>query len=179
MGEVIVIPFPRSKSAAGRSAEVLAAIDRLGLLSSKAQNLNVPITSVLKLENSKFPLVIYLLRLDDEYVGILKIGMRVLYFHDGRDMRKFSPICVLDFFVTQQRRGWGKQLFGVMIKHQRIAPHALAYDRPSASMFAFLGTHMDLVDLCMQGNKFAVASKFFSESNEGTTVDCEFEIIKI
>ncbi|KTF93041.1 hypothetical protein cypCar_00028797 [Cyprinus carpio] len=80
-----------------------------------------------------------------------------------------EPLCVLDFYVTEtlQRHGYGLQLFDFMLKHKRVEPEQMAYDRPSPKFLSFLEKHYDLKSSVPQVNNFVVFSGFF-QSRSGT-----------
>jgi alpha-tubulin N-acetyltransferase 1 len=50
-------------------------------------------------------------------VGLLKIGKKTLFVHDQNGHHhEMLPLCVLDFFTAQQRKGYGRKIFDFMLK---------------------------------------------------------------
>ena len=52
-------------------------------------------------------------------VGLLKVGEKRLFVYDSSNKtHEIVPLCVLDFYVceSEQRKGYGKQLFDCMLK---------------------------------------------------------------
>ncbi|XP_029588678.1 uncharacterized protein LOC115174126 isoform X3 [Salmo trutta] len=127
---------------------IAAVINELGRASAKAQCLTAPITSASKLQTNKHHL--YLLK-DRESnggmglaVGFLKVGYKKLFLLDQRGAHvETEPLCVLDFFVTEQlqRHGYGLELFNFMLQHKKVEPVLMAYDRPSPKFLSFLEKH--------------------------------------
>ncbi|TSK28257.1 Alpha-tubulin N-acetyltransferase 1 [Bagarius yarrelli] len=148
--------------------QTAAVIDELGKASAKAQKLPVPITSAAKLQANRHCL--YLLK-DGERnggrgaaVGYLKVGYKKLFLLDQRGAHvETEPLCVLDFYVTEslQRHGYGLELFHFMLKHKKVEPEQMAYDRPSSKFLAFLEKHFDLKHSVPQVNNFVVFEGFF------------------
>ncbi|KAH9400860.1 Alpha-tubulin N-acetyltransferase 1 [Tyrophagus putrescentiae] len=118
------------------SAEQIAShIDLLGAESAKAQQLQVPITSALKLTTSTTTAfnnednILYLLYEVAEEVsdhrkkqckysplGLLRFGHRKLYCSDGTELRLLAHCpAILDFYVREQRRGHGRLLFDCLL----------------------------------------------------------------
>lgn len=54
----------------------------------------------------------------DVPLGILKIGVKKLFYQDGTQWLELTPLCVLDFYVNElaQRKGIGKLLFDFMLQ---------------------------------------------------------------
>uniref|UniRef100_A0A8C1TBA5 Alpha-tubulin N-acetyltransferase 1 n=1 Tax=Cyprinus carpio TaxID=7962 RepID=A0A8C1TBA5_CYPCA len=154
--------------------QISTVIDELGKASSKAQQLPAPITSAAKLQANRHHL--YLLKDGEQnggrgvIVGFLKVGYKKLFLLDQRGAHlETEPLCVLDFYVTEtlQRHGYGLQLFDFMLKHKRVEPEQMAYDRPSPKFLSFLEKHYDLKSSVPQVNNFVVFSGFF-QSRSGT-----------
>ena len=61
-------------------------------------------------------------------------------------MLELCPLSVLDFYVheSMQRGGHGKDLFEFMLRHTKVPPGKIAYDRPSAMLRGFLSKHYGL-----------------------------------
>ncbi|XP_052440049.1 alpha-tubulin N-acetyltransferase 1 isoform X4 [Carassius gibelio] len=148
--------------------QISTVIDELGKASSKAQQLPAPITSAAKLQANKHHL--YLLKDGEQnggrgvIVGFLKVGYKKLFLLDQRGAHlETEPLCVLDFYVTEtlQRHGYGLELFDFMLKHKRVEPEQMAYDRPSPKFLSFLEKHCDLKNSVPQVNNFVVFTGFF------------------
>ncbi|XP_016126341.1 alpha-tubulin N-acetyltransferase 1-like isoform X2 [Sinocyclocheilus grahami] len=148
--------------------QISTVIDELGKASSKAQQLPAPITSAAKLQANRHHL--YLLKDGEQnggrgvMVGFLKVGYKKLFLLDQRGAHlETEPLCVLDFYVaeTLQRHGYGLELFDFMLKHKRVEPERMAYDRPSPKFLSFLEKHYDLKNSVPQVNNFVVFSGFF------------------
>ncbi|ETV82571.1 hypothetical protein, variant [Aphanomyces astaci] len=77
---------------------------------------------------------------------------------------EMDPLCVLDFYVhpDRQRHGLGLHLFTSMLERESVAPHQLAYDRPSPKLFPFLRKHFKLDSYVPQSNRFVVYDAYFS-----------------
>ncbi|CAB1350507.1 unnamed protein product [Coregonus sp. 'balchen'] len=75
-----------------------------------------------------------------------------------------EPLCVLDFFVTEnlQRHGYGLELFSFMLQHKKVEPVLMAYDRPSPKFISFLEKHYCLKNSVPQVNNFVVFDGFFA-----------------
>lgn len=142
------------------------AIDKIGELSSKAQGLKSVITTA-----SKFLLSpdqkLYIKCKDNFLIGYVKTGIKKLFISDRNGkINEILPLCFLDFYVheSQQRYGFGKQLFDYMIKMENnINPCLLAYDRPSSKLLSFLKKYFNLVDYVPQNNNFVVYDDYFFE----------------
>ncbi|XP_065150132.1 alpha-tubulin N-acetyltransferase 1 isoform X2 [Paramisgurnus dabryanus] len=154
--------------------QITTVIDELGKASAKAQQLPVPITSAAKLQANRHYL--YLLKDGEQnggrgvVVGFLKVGCKKLFLLDQRGAHvETEPLCVLDFYIakTLQRHGYGLEIFDFMLKHKRVEPDQLAYDRPSPKLMSFLEKHYDLKNSVPQVNNFVVFSGFF-KSRSGT-----------
>ncbi|XP_014369851.2 alpha-tubulin N-acetyltransferase 1 isoform X2 [Papilio machaon] len=151
-------------------------INSIGEMSTKAQGLKRIITTLEKLclsPNHK----LYILKDekgnggDGEVIGILKIGEKKLFLYDRQGKLMIStPMCVLDFFVldNRQRSGFGKKLFDYMLQDQKLKPYELAIDGPSPKMLDFLKKHYNFTKVIKQSNNFAVCEKFFESANMGT-----------
>ncbi|XP_055075072.2 alpha-tubulin N-acetyltransferase 1 isoform X10 [Misgurnus anguillicaudatus] len=148
--------------------QITTVIDELGKASAKAQQLPAPITSAAKLQANRHHL--YLLKDGEQnggrgvVVGFLKVGCKKLFLLDQRGAHvETEPLCVLDFYIakTLQRHGYGLEIFDFMLKHKRVEPDQLAYDRPSPKLMSFLEKHYDLKNSVPQVNNFVVFSGFF------------------
>ncbi|XP_041081781.1 alpha-tubulin N-acetyltransferase 1 isoform X2 [Polyodon spathula] len=148
--------------------QMATVIDELGKASAKAQQLQVPITSAVKMQSSRHHL--YVLK-DGEAnngrgvaIGFLKVGYKKLFVLDhGGAHNEVEPLCVLDFYVHEslQRHGYGKRLFNHMLENERVEAHLLAYDRPSQKFLSFLRKHYGLAASIPQVNNFVVFDGFF------------------
>ncbi|XP_051991621.1 alpha-tubulin N-acetyltransferase 1-like isoform X2 [Xyrauchen texanus] len=148
--------------------QIAMVIDELGKASAKAQQLPAPITSAAKLQANRHH--VYLLKDGEQnggrgvVVGFLKVGYKKLFLLDQRGAHlETEPLCVLDFYVTEtlQRHGYGLELFDFMLKHKRVEPEQMAYDRPSPKFLSFLEKHYDLKNSVPQVNNFVVFGGFF------------------
>ncbi|KAL0961780.1 hypothetical protein UPYG_G00331630 [Umbra pygmaea] len=154
--------------------QIAAVIDELGRASAKAQLLTAPITSASKLQTNKHHL--YLIK-DGESnggkglaVGFLKVGYKKLFLLDQWGAHvEAEPLCVLDFFVTEnlQRHGYGLELFNFMLQHKKLEPVLMAYDRPSPKFLSFLQKHYCLKNSVPQVNNFVVFDGFFANRSAG------------
>ena len=65
---------------------------------------------------------------------------------------EMTPMCVLDFYVTEkrQRTGCGKKLFETMLRRENVDPRYLAVDRPSDKLISFLRKHYNLANIIPQ-----------------------------
>ncbi|XP_064205298.1 alpha-tubulin N-acetyltransferase 1 isoform X4 [Anguilla rostrata] len=150
--------------------QISAVIDELGKASAKAQQLAAPITSAAKLQSNRHHL--YLLKEGESNggrgvaVGFLKVGYKKLFLLDQQGAHvEIEPLCILDFFVTEnlQRHGYGLELFSYMLQHKRVDPVRMAYDRPSPKFLSFLEKHYDLKESVPQVNNFVVFDGFFRD----------------
>lgn len=145
-------------------------LDDMGEASAKAQGLNKPITSALKLRDTDH--IVYLL-VDSEannnlgsVVGLLKTGSKNLFMFDETGASyQLRPRCILDFYVheSRQRMGLGNILYQYMLSEENIRPVKLAIDRPSEKFLAFLQKHYGLLKIIPQNNKFVVFEGFFED----------------
>lgn len=162
--------------------KVSTVLDKMGIVSAKAQNLPMAITSASKLRNSDH--VVYILtdpegnRGHGTVVGILKVGCKKLFVYNLSGVQwEMEPLCVLDFYVheSKQRNGCGRQLFEYMLKDQQISPNHLALDQPSESFLSFMCKHYGLDSIIPQTNSFVVYESFFDgradKGRGSTTVD--------
>lgn len=145
---------------------ILEVINKLGEASAKAQGLQSSITTGQKLTISDHTLYIKKGSSNGNgcLFGILKIGPKRLFVIDQNDkLHESNPLCVLDFYIheSQQRKGYGKELFDAMLKEEKLLPQHLAIDRPSEKFVAFLQKHYNLTDKIKQTNNFVVFKEFF------------------
>ncbi|XP_041987048.1 alpha-tubulin N-acetyltransferase 1-like [Aricia agestis] len=145
-------------------------IDALGEQSTAAQGLSKVITTADKLRNTPTH-ILYLMKDPSanggkgEVIGLLKVGRKHLFLFDEQDkVREVEPLCVLDFYIQQdrQRHGFGKILFDYMLQDNNAAAKDLAIDGPSQKMEQFLRKSYGIERLIRQNNNFAVAPEFFS-----------------
>lgn len=75
-----------------------------------------------------------------------------------------TVLCVLDFYVHEscQRSGIGRTLFEAMLATEGVHPAALAYDRPSPKLLAFVRKHYGLAHAVPQTNHFVIYRQFFA-----------------
>ncbi|KAK2585296.1 hypothetical protein KPH14_009981 [Odynerus spinipes] len=148
-------------------------LDDMGEASAKAQGLNKPITSAVKLRDTDH--VLYLL-VDSEannnlgsVVGLLKTGSKNLFMFDETGANyQLRPRCILDFYIheSRQRMGLGNILYQYMLSEENIKPVKLAIDRPSEKFLAFLQKHYGLSKIIPQNNKFVVFEGFFNDETQ-------------
>ncbi|XP_076248478.1 alpha-tubulin N-acetyltransferase [Calliopsis andreniformis] len=148
-------------------------LDDMGEASARAQGLNKPITSSLKLRDTDH--IVYLL-VDNEannglgsVVGLLKTGSKNLFMFDENGVHyQLKPRCVLDFYVheSRQRMGLGNILYQHMLSEENIRPVKLAIDRPSEKFLAFLDKYYGLSKIIPQNNKFVVFQGFFDDERQ-------------
>ena len=137
-------------------------INHLGCLSAVAQNLNDPITTESKFKRAFPEQTIFLLVMGEQVLGFIKTGRRRLFLSNGSsDLVDSNPICVLDFFLKDQRCGYGTILFNAMLSVHKISPFALAFDRPSEKLKSFLIKKFNFLTILQQNNFFAISSNFF------------------
>jgi len=139
-------------------------INTIGALSSQAQGIRCPITSSSKFYSSDQKM--YFKIVDNNVIGLLKIGTKSLFINDRYGaFHQITPMCVLDFYVheSQQRSGYGKQIFEKMLKVENISPRKIAYDRPSEKLINFLKKYYKLEKYVPQNNNFIVYDDYFVE----------------
>ncbi|XP_014470704.1 PREDICTED: alpha-tubulin N-acetyltransferase-like isoform X1 [Dinoponera quadriceps] len=147
-------------------------LDDMGEASARAQGLNKPITSALKLRDTDH--TVYLL-VDNEannglgcVVGLLKTGSKNLFLFDETGVHyQLQARCILDFYVheSRQRMGLGNILYQHMLSEENIRPVKLAIDRPSEKFLAFLRKYYGLSKIIPQNNKFVVFEGFFDDES--------------
>ena len=142
-------------------------IDRMGIASAKAQKLLAPITAVCKLVSTAYRM--YVACRHKQALGFIKVGVKKLFVRSGTSegvLCEVSPLCVLDFYVSEtcQRQGVGLFLFNSMLEAEDAHPGDLAYDRPSNKFVPFLAKHHALQRLVLQSNNFVVFENFFERS---------------
>mgnify|MGYP000179799578 CR=1 FL=1 len=144
-------------------------VDKLGVESGIAQELNGPITSLDKLgeESADTHMLLVMSRaVDGGPVGFIKYGVKNLFFYSKRGVvKELSCTCVLDFYVSTvlQRSGIGGELFRAMLDRIKLHPNTLAYDRPSPKLIAFLSKQYGLVNSDLQPNRFAIFPATFMD----------------
>lgn len=151
--------------------KMVTILDVMGEASAQAQGLKNPITSGSKMLASEGQTV-YLL-VDRKavsgagaVVGMLKVGRKKLFLLDNCGKpNELSPLCVLDFYVTErrQRTGCGKLLFETMLRREGVEPRYLAIDRPSEKLISFLKKHYGLSGIIPQVNNYVIFSGFFKD----------------
>ena len=78
---------------------------------------------------------------------MLKVGEKKLFIYDNQGQNhEMSPLCVLDFYVCeqQQRKGYGKSIFDMMLHMENARSEHIAIDRPSEKSVRFLKKHYNL-----------------------------------
>ena len=130
----------------------------MGEASAAAQNLKNPITSGAKMMAAEGQTVYMLVDRaagggQGAVIGMLKVGRKKLFLLDQAGKpNEMSPMCVLDFYVTEkrQRTGCGKKLFETMLRREEVEPKYLAVDRPSEKLISFLRKHYGLANIIPQ-----------------------------
>ncbi|XP_073405015.1 alpha-tubulin N-acetyltransferase 1 isoform X1 [Dendrobates tinctorius] len=151
--------------------QITVVIDEIGKASAKAQRLPAPITSASRMQTNQHHLYI----LKDctpktagrgVVIGFLKVGYKKLFVldHTGAHI-EVEPLCILDFYIHEslQRHGFGKELFGFMLRTEQVEPQHLAIDRPSEKFLSFLRKHYNLRSTIPQVNNFVVFDGFFRD----------------
>ena len=142
-------------------------LDRLGQLSAISQNLKSPITTWQKFSSSS-ETILLVFDNHDYPVGFIRSASRNLYLSPNpitTSLSQYSSVlCILDFFVSTQRRGYGTHLINHLISIHKTSIHSIAFDRPSKYMISFLKNKFNIggESLIFQPNNFAISSKFFS-----------------
>ena len=139
-------------------------VDRIGLASSRAQELMTTITTAAKFFTSDNRM--YFMVKSNCVIGMLKVGEKKLFIRDDVGaMREVAPLCVLDFYVDEsvQRSGYGKALFERMLDSENIEAFRIAYDRPSSKLLRFLSRHYGLNHYVPQTNNFVVYTVYFKD----------------
>ena len=154
------------------------SIDTLGRLSAAAQHLSAPITSydrcTYSYTQTDTTVLYILLNSANEAVGLLRLGRKQLFLVDlgGQTLRPVSNcLCVLDFYVKQQKQGLGHILFQAMLETEQREPSSLALDRPSAKFLGCMRKHYGLTKYRIQSNKFLVFDEFWKYQLYSS--DCE------
>jgi hypothetical protein len=105
-------------------------LDHLGIESGKAQNLNGPITSIVKMleswsisdsnkQSNGQTIMIFSDAINKKALGFIKYGRKDLFFYQKNGkVVECSPICLLDFYINDfnQRMGIGLTLFQKFIE---------------------------------------------------------------
>lgn len=133
----------------------------------QAQFLKAPITSVEKWHGSGHVLIVAVDEASRQLVGYLKYGRKDLYFYSrqGAVRQLERCLCLLDFYVLaeQQRGGVGRRLCDQMLLTEAVAPHQVAYDRPSPKLLPFLLRHYQLSNPDAQPNKYTIFPGFLPD----------------
>jgi len=151
--------------------QVCSVLDVMGEASAQAQSLKNPITSGSKMMTADGHTVYLLVDKtaaagQGAVVGMLKVGRKKLFLLDNAGKpHEMTPMCVLDFYVTEkrQRTGCGKKLFETMLRRENVDPRYLAVDRPSDKLISFLRKHYNLANIIPQVNNYVIFSGFFKD----------------
>jgi len=151
--------------------KICTVLDVMGEASAGAQNLKNPITSGAKMMAAEGHTVYMLVDRaagggQGAVIGMLKVGRKKLFLLDQAGKpNEMSPMCVLDFYVTEkrQRTGCGKKLFETMLRREEVEPRYLAVDRPSDKLISFLRKHYGLANIIPQVNNYVIFSGFFKD----------------
>ncbi|CRG96796.1 alpha-tubulin N-acetyltransferase, putative [Plasmodium gallinaceum] len=141
-------------------------IEEIGRLSSEDQKLYGTLTSINNIIDQNYTL--YCLIIENNLIGILKIGSKNLYLYDKKNLHYQRCTCVLDFYILNnfQKMGLGIKLFNFMLKDNNIAPSKLCYDNPSKKLQNFLKKYFSPCNLIKQPNNFVIFSEYFDSSLE-------------
>ena len=150
-------------------ATLRGVLDLAGARSAAAQGLAQPITLLSRLQQEGEQAVYLASRRGREgsvqVLGLLKLGAKRLFLQPARSatLVEVRPTCVLDFYVheSHQRSGWGQLLFQTALATEGLSPEAVAYDRPSPKLLAFLRKHHGLDSYVAQANAYVVFEPAF------------------
>lgn len=146
-------------------ATLRGVVDLAGARSAAAQGLAQPITVLSRLMQEEEQVVYLACRCGEQrdtvqVLGLLKLGAKRLFLLPARSatLVEVRSHCVLDFYVHEafQRSGWGQLLFQTALATEGLSPEALAYDRPSPKLLAFLRKHHGLDSYVAQANAYVV-----------------------
>ena len=160
----IVTPLFLKDKVSKELLNIQLALDKIGLLSAKAQNLKQVITTYSLFMNN-IDQKLYIFAKENVIYGFLKTGYKKLFVYDQNNMiKEIKPLCVLDFYVheSQQRNGIGKKLFDYMLYDENISAEKIAYDRPSIKLLNFLSKYFSLSNYTPQNNNFVVYNEYFN-----------------
>ncbi|KAL6749678.1 touch receptor neuron protein Mec-17-domain-containing protein [Haematococcus lacustris] len=137
-----------------------------GKRSASAQGLPAAITDIHRLRSTDQRLYLHAVRHAGRtrVSGGLKVGTKKLFVRTAdSNLQEIQPQCVLDFYVHEscQRQGIGKQLFQAFLSQEQQDPGAVAYDRPSPKLLAFLQRHFGLTEYVPQNNNFVVFQRYW------------------
>ncbi|XP_066437657.1 alpha-tubulin N-acetyltransferase 1 isoform X2 [Eleutherodactylus coqui] len=151
--------------------QIMKVLDDIGKASAKAQRLPAPITSASRMQTNQHHL--YILKDCTPktagrglVIGFLKVGYKKLFVLDRKGSHiEAEPLCILDFYIHEslQRHGFGKELFGFMLRIEQVEPQHLAIDRPSEKFLSFLWKHYNLRAVIPQVNNFVIFEGFFRD----------------
>jgi hypothetical protein len=99
---------------------------------------------------------------------MLKVGEKKLFVYDSKgENHEMMPLCVLDFYVseTEQRKGYGKTIFDMMLIMESASPEHLAIDYPTEKSVRFLKKHYNLKNPSYQGNNYVIFEGFFNNKS--------------
>ena len=150
-------------------------LDKMGQLSSKAQNLQTIITNTSRFFPSNHTL--FIKAENNKVFGYVKVGPKKLFLRDRLfNYHERRTLCVLDFYVYEnvQRKGIGKQIFDYMLNFEKKKPDLLAYDRPTLRLLSFLKKNYRLDNYIPQSNSFIIFDNFFSPDSIPNN-DIEFD----
>ena len=149
-------------------------IDGLGRASAAAQGLKAAVTTLSHLRAGDQRLYVYTTVEPDGSrapIGLLKVGPKTLYHWDATGNHRCLPnqLCVLDFYVAEraQRQGVGARLFAAFLAAESATAAAVAYDRPSPKLLAFLRKHYGLAQYTPQRNNYVIYEDFFGGAKCG------------
>uniref|UniRef100_A0A914QEC3 Alpha-tubulin N-acetyltransferase n=1 Tax=Panagrolaimus davidi TaxID=227884 RepID=A0A914QEC3_9BILA len=147
------------------------AIDRIGALSAKAQNLRKPLTTLDRILDSDDGQILYIYWKKPEsspfstFIGFIRIARKKLYLRDFDDKQYIAePICILDFYIheSEQHSEFGHELFEKMLESEGgIDASKIALDKPNETLLNFLKKYYKLENPVWQSTNFVVFPAFF------------------
>ena len=161
-------------------AAIQSAIDELGKKSALSQGLNSPITSFERMKSCGSS-VCYIKFERGEAVGLLKVGSKQLFVSPPGlgSLKCINPLCVLDFYVSKQRSGHGKEIFDCMLAREGADASKLAYDRPSSKLFGFLKKYFGLSKFVPQSINFVIFDEYYKEASASSTRPSTASVIEL
>lgn len=87
------------------------------------------------------------------------LGRYLMYF--STKSRKLIVLALSDFYLSQQRQGFGYLLLSHVLSEKSICIDQCAFDRPTSAMLSFLSKHFNLKRPREQHNRFVIFDEFF------------------
>lgn len=93
----------------------------------------------------------------------MRLGRRNLFFAKNNELTCVNDcLAALDFYIIEQRKGYGFILFSEILNINGTTAVKCAYDRPSQSMLSFLSKNFALPKPIVQHNHYVIFDGFFS-----------------